>query len=250
MTIQDWINWHRIIGVIATVLILVLVITGLALNHINDLRLDEIYIENGTLLDWYGIAPEKALISYTAGNHRITQIDSRLYLNETEIPDNSEALQGAVILDDVIVLTFENSLYLITEQGELVEKITGVQSLPTTLQSVGLDNSGKIIIRAAGAVLYSDANMEVWKPYPGNNVNWSVSENLPESMEKNLVRLYRGRGLSLERAVADLHSGRIFGSMGIYLIDISGIIFIVLTGTGWWLWFKRRALQKEINGEL
>lgn len=250
MTIQDWINCHRTIGFVATVLFLVLVTTGLAINHIEDFRLDEIYIENDTLLDWYGITPGEALLSYSAGEHRITQIESRLYLNETGIPDNTQELRGAVILEEIIILAFTNSLYLITPEGELVEKITELEGLPPNLQSVGTAGGDKIIIRTPGAVLYSDMNLQTWKSYSGNDVQWSNPEKLPEFLETNLIRLYRGKGLTLERVIVDLHSGRIFGSLGIYLVDISGIIFMVLASTGWWLWIKRRALQKQIDREL
>jgi uncharacterized iron-regulated membrane protein len=41
-----------------------------------------------------------------------------------------------------------------------------------------------------------------------------------------------------------------FGGAGVFLVDVSGIIFIILSITGWWLWIKRRALQKQINGRL
>lgn len=250
MTIQDLINWHRTIGFIATLFILVLVVSGLALNHSGTLKLDRIFIENEMLLDWYGISPEQAPVSYRAGAHWVTQIDNRLYLDEGEIADNPEHLLGVVSSANILVLAFSDSIYLITEQGDLIEKITRRQGLPDRLKGIGLGRDGEILIRTRAIVLSSDMDLQTWKPYPDTEVNWSASDRPPAALEKTLIRRYRGKGLSLEKLIVDLHSGRIFGGAGVYLVDLSGIIFIILSMTGWWVWIKRRAIQKEINSRL
>lgn len=250
MTIQGLINWHRTIGFIATIFIVILVISGLALNHSGDLKLDEIYIENDMVLDWYGIAPKKSPVSYRAGGRLVTQIDQRVYLDDTEITGSSESLLGTVETADIIVLAFTHSIHLITQDGELIEKVTGTQGLPGKLQGIGLGPGGEIIIRSGGAVYYSDTDMQVWRPYTDTGGVWSVAGKPDAAMEKKLIRKYRGKGLSVEKLLGDFHSGRIFGRLGVYLVDLSGIIFITLSITGWWVWMKRRAIQKEINGKL
>ena len=250
MTIQDWINWHRTIGFIATVFIIALVISGLALNHSGDLKLDRIFIENDLVLNWYGITPEKPPVSYRTGGRLVTQIDQRVYLDDTEITGNSEPLLGAAATADFIVLAFTRSFHLITRDGGLIEKVTGMQGLPGELQGLGLGPGGEIIIRSGGAVYYSDTDMQVWRHYHETAVVWSVGETPAGTMEKKLIRKYRGKGLSLEKLLGDFHSGRMFGRLGVYLVDLSGIIFIILSVTGWCVWMKRRAIQKEINGKL
>jgi hypothetical protein len=250
MTIQGWINWHRTIGFIATIFILFLVVSGLALNHAGDLKLDRKYIENEMILDWYGIAPQRAPVSYQAGSHRVTQIDNRLYLDEDEIQDNPEVLRGVVSSGQFMALAFSSSIYLITGQGDLIEKITREQGLPADLHAIGLGRDGEILIRSGHTVFYSDTDMQTWRQYPYSGGYWSGSDKLPGNLERTLIRKYRGKGLSLEKLLLDLHSGRIFGGAGVYLIDLSAIIFIILAVSGWWLWLKRRALQKKINSSL
>lgn len=250
MTIQGLINWHRTIGFIATIFIVVLVISGLALNHTGELKLDEIYIENDLVLDWYGIAPQKAPVSYRAGRHLVTQIDQRVYLDDVEITGNSESLMGAVGSADFIVLAFTHSIHLITQEGELIEKVTGLQGLPGEIQGLGLGPGGEIIIRSGGVVFYSDPGMQAWSPDKETAGFWSVNEKPAVPMEKKLIRMYRGKGLSLEKLLGDVHSGRILGRLGVFLVDLSGIIFVILSITGWWVWMKRRALQKVINDKL
>ena len=250
MTIQDLISWHRSLGIIATLFIIMLVVSGLVLNHAGTLKLDRIFIENEMLLDWYGIAPAKAPVSFPLGRHRVTQIDEHLYLDDREIEGSAEELRGGVTLAHILVLAFPGRLYLLTEQGNLIEKISRAQGLPRDISNVGLGGNGELLVRTPGGVLCTDEDMVAWEPCRDTGGNWSVSEKLPGALEKELMRSYRGKGLSLEKVLVDLHSGRIFGQAGVYLVDISAIIFIIMALSGWWLWLKRRALQKEINGRL
>jgi uncharacterized iron-regulated membrane protein len=64
-----------------------------------------------------------------------------------------------------------------------------------------------------------------------------VSPGLKETLEKT----YRGVGLPLERVMLDLHSGRILGRAGVYLVDTAAVLFLLLAISGVWLWARRRA---------
>jgi len=248
MKLQNWINWHRTLGFAATIFVLVLSVTGLLLNHTNDLKLDEIYVENDMLLDWYGIAPEKSLLSYRSASHWLTQIDGRLYLDETEITGDSEKLLGTVMSGDIIIAAYMHSLYLFTQTGELIEKLTVQRGVPAELLGIGLGPEDEIIVRSHDSNYYTNAEMQDWMPYPKVFSNWSTSDSMPESMEKNILRIYRGKGITLEKLLIDVHSGRILGTAGAFLVDLAAIIFIVLAISGWCVWLKRRAMLRQLNG--
>ena len=55
-----------------------------------------------------------------------------------------------------------------------------------------------------------------------------------------LLESFRGRGLTLERVMLDLHSGRIFGDFGIYIMDAAAVALLWLSGSGLWVWWSRR----------
>ena len=42
----------------------------------------------------------------------------------------------------------------------------------------------------------------------------------------------------------DLHSGRIFGEYGVYLMDAAAVALLWLSGSGLWVWWQRRRKQK------
>jgi hypothetical protein len=57
---------------------------------------------------------------------------------------------------------------------------------------------------------------------------------------ESLGLLYRGRGLSLERLLLDLHSGRVFPRTSPWLLDMVGIGLVALSLFGLLLWWRRR----------
>lgn len=53
-------------------------------------------------------------------------------------------------------------------------------------------------------------------------------------------QLFRGRILPWERVILDLHSGRIFGPWGPWLMDAAAILLLFLAGSGVSIWWKRQ----------
>ena len=75
--------WHRRIGLLALVLVIILAITGIMLNHTEKLNLDNTFINNSLLLSWYGIEPEEEPISFriknSMGDHVISAWQKQLF---------------------------------------------------------------------------------------------------------------------------------------------------------------------------
>ena len=53
MNIQFWVNWHKWIGIVATLFVIILSITGVLLLHADGLKLYQRYIEDEWLLNIY-----------------------------------------------------------------------------------------------------------------------------------------------------------------------------------------------------
>ena len=149
MKLQDLVTWHKWLGVFATIFIIILSITGVMLIHTVDLNLQEKFVDSGWLLRWYEISPKNLPRSYAIDDRIFTQIDERLYLDNLELVGNDEVLLGAIKVDNEFVIAFENSLFLLTPEGELIERLTSLQGLPQGLLYMGLSLDDRIFIKTS-----------------------------------------------------------------------------------------------------
>ena len=76
----------------------------------------------------------------------------------------------------------------------------------------------------------SGSDIAVFTPWDGvGEIQWSTP-SLPTADEREaLESAWRGRGLTVERVLLDLHSGRLFALSGKVILDIVGIGMILLS---------------------
>ena len=233
-------KWHRKVGITAAFFVMLLVVSGLLLNHTDNLNLQNIFVKNDTLLEWYHIQPKGQIKAFRVEKHWFTQIDSRLYFDQSELAVHIENLLGAVRISDGFVIALDESLLILTLSGEIVEGISGTDGVPAGVKSIGLSERGDVVISAAHGSYLADIDAPEWQEYKGSSVTWSDSREIPKDLYGQLLILYRGKGLPLERVIQDLHSGRILGDAGILLVDFMALLFLLLAMSGVWMWFKYR----------
>ncbi|MGB5443246.1 MAG: PepSY domain-containing protein [Gammaproteobacteria bacterium] len=237
--------WHRYMGLAASLFVILLTITGLALNHTEELGLDSSSVHSDILLDWYGIHAPDISKSYRAGIHRVTEVGDSIYWNTLKIPGLATPLIGVVETTDLIIVGVEDRLLLFTAQGELVEQLGSAAGVPSGMQAIGLTADGKLAIRTPQGYYRVDADFIDWHKTDSVAAIWTQSDQPSPQFEQALKASWRGTGLPLERVVLDLHSGRILGSRGVYLVDAAAVLFLLLAVTGVWLWGKRRTSARR-----
>ncbi|MEN8107705.1 MAG: PepSY domain-containing protein [Pseudomonadota bacterium] len=233
--------WHRWIGLTAAAFVAVLSVTGLLLNHTGELALDSQHVHSPVLLDWYGVQVPDEMRSFTVGQHVVTQVGDSIYWDTTLIPQLSAKLIGAVDFPEFVVAAVEGELLLFTHSGELVERLGGAAGVPAGMQAVGISPRGTLAIHAAHGFYQTDDMFLEWQETDTLEAEWMRAGSPAPELRAALEQAYRGTGLSLERVLLDLHSGRILGSGGIYVVDAAAILFLLLAISGIWLWGKRRA---------
>jgi hypothetical protein len=233
-------KWHRKGGITAAFFVMLLVATGLLLNHTDKLNLQNIFVQSENLLGWYHIQPEGQMKGFRVDQHWLSQIDGRLYFDQIELADHIEDLYGAVHISDGFVVALDGSLLILTQSGELVERLSGSEGVPAGIKSIGTSSRGDIVIKAAHGDYIADLDATEWQEQEGLLVNWSVPAEIPENLSEQLLTLYRGKGLPLERVILDIHSGRILGQAGVLLVDFMAVLFLLLAMSGVWMWYKYR----------
>jgi hypothetical protein len=238
--------WHRYIGLGAALFVIVLAVTGVMLNHTDQLDLQDRKVNHEWLLHWYGIIPPEPL-SYATSGQRVTQLGSRLYIDSNPIPEKTTGqLMGALQLDDIYLLAFPNEVELYTPQAELIDRVR----TPSAIDAIGT-TQGLILVRSQRGWWKFNDDMSEWMSatVDKNSVSWSMpSSALPQELEIQFRKNNRGAGLPLERVILDLHSGRLFGQYGVLLMDGAALLMLFLGFSGLWVWLdrlrKRRAHRR------
>lgn len=237
--------WHRYIGVSAALLVAILAATGLMLNHTETLRLDSHYVSNNWLLDQYGIHAPTDIRSYQLHHRWLSQWNKRLFLEQTEIGKTDETLRGALFYNNMLLVALKSEVWLLTAKGELIDKLGVNEGIPTGINRIGITHNGQLAVMAAHGIYTADRDLLTWQHTPSAITVWVSSKNLPAPLYQQLLEKYRGHGLSLERIILDLHSGRIFGRYGIYVMDTAAMLMLFLSFSGSWIWIIRQIRNRQ-----
>ena len=105
------------LGLIGTIFIILLSVTGILLLHTNEFNLQQRLVANGVILDWYDINPQQSPRSFRIADRWVIQLDEQVYLDRHAISATDEKLLGAINLEGIVVLGYENFIDLIFRYG-------------------------------------------------------------------------------------------------------------------------------------
>lgn len=234
--------WHRRLGALVAVLVLLLSLTGIALNHTEALGLDERYVTSGWLLDWYGVEPPEGGFGFVAGDRRITLLGDHLYAGRRLVGEPFNALHGAVVAEGMLAIAADGDVLLLTPELELVERLDRYQGVPEGLRDLGVTDEGRLVVRTESGLWLADEQWLSWSSIPERGgIGWAAAAEPPAALLADLRRDFRKRMLTLERALLDLHSGRLFGRFGPWVMDLAALLMAVLAVSGFWLWTASRS---------
>lgn len=227
-------RWHRRLGLAAALLVLLAAVTGIVINHADALGLPQRHLQAPWLLRLYGIAPPVLRGAWPAGPRWVSQWGTRLALDEQPLPaPEVEQVLGVFALGDWLVVADRQQLVVLGSRGELIDRL----AMPAGSAAVRAAAAGSaVVVEAAdGRQLRSDEALSTWSaaatPAPAT---WAVAQSLPAKMHDALLARWRGGGISVERLLLDLHSGRWLGRGGVWLMDAAAIVLIVLAASGAW----------------
>ena len=231
--------WHRRIGLFAVLFIIFLVLTGIALQHSDDLNLPSKFLTNTWLLNYYGIRPNH-ITTYQLSDQTISHAGETIYLSGKPTDVHTDALHGAVVTHDQIVLATSDSIIVCDHNGSILDEFTTLDGLSEAPLGIALTDQQDLVIRGANAYWMGNSDFTKWHMFEGSNLEWATP-SAPSSVLRSMIESYdMGMQISLERFLLDAHSGRFFGKYGVYVIDAAAILVLTLSITGIWLWFTRR----------
>ena len=240
--------WHRRIGLFALVLVIILAITGIMLNHTERLNLDNTFVNNSTLLNWYGIKPKDEPVSFRIENETqsyvISAWNNQLFFDAIKVATLEQSVHGAIGAEQFIVVALDNEIILLSYDGEFIERISTSISF-SNIQRLGMKYKRPVIETSEPLYYMADEHILDWDVIINEDIKWTEQYTLNDDELEQLLVAYRGNGLKLERVMLDLHSGRIFGSFGVYLMDAAAIALLWLSLSGLWVWNSRQRKMRK-----
>ena len=238
---------HRTFGAGAALFIIFMVLSGLIINHSNGLGLDQRHVSQPLLLSWYGLGKPEHIHSFAVGDDWLSFAGSQLFLNDMPVSSISDGI-GAVFNGDMLIAAGSDELLLLDSGGQLIERQPWGPSGAGPIESIGLLPNGVVIVKSLERFWLADTALLSWKPIDNTIAEpvWSRSEPAPEALLETITRQYRGNGLSLERLLLDIHSGRIFGPIGMLVYDLLALVlgFLAVSGLVLWLRGQRNGKRK------
>lgn len=241
-------SFHRLLGAGAAIFVLFMVLSGLALNHSNDLGLDQRHVSQATLLDWYGLGAPERMQSYSMGNDWLSFAGSQVYLNGASVATLSNGI-GAVAYDDIVIAAGSDELLLLDRAGALIERLPWGPPGAGSIEALGVfeDNA---VVRTANRFWQADSQLLSWEAIGEvpRATRWSSPAPAPGDLLQAITRQYRGEGIKLERLLLDIHSGRFFGKGGVFFYDLVALAVGFLAVSGLVLWMRGKRNGKR-NGK-
>lgn len=241
---------HRWAGVVALAFLVMLSLTGIALNHASVLGLDQRFVAAPWLLRWYGMDVPDIAASYEAVNaigradQVVSLVGNRLFVGAWPSVQGVGALRGAAATGNGTVVLTDRELLMLSSRGELLDRVPIALDAGATTTSVGLvAGAGAIVVETSDGIIAFDAAMLDRSDVPhGSERILRSRKSVPsEALRAEIAAAYRGPGLSLERLVYDLHSGRWLESTGVLLMDLVALLVVFLAISGVIVWLRPRA---------
>ncbi len=232
-------HWHKYLGLFAGVFTLWITLSGVLLNHSPEFGLDQKQLPNSWALTRLNTQAPSVIGYKTGGQQWVIQLNDRLYLNSQQIATNSGLLIGAISLPQMLVVATAESLWLFDHTGQLIEHMGWRLMLPSLPKKIAIATEGQLIVYADNKWYSSDDALFNWQPVTARNFHLVQPTQLPEKMTQQLTEGYSGKSMSYEQLLLGLHTGRIFGKYGVYLIDLIAIILATLAISGFTVWLRR-----------
>ncbi len=230
-------HWHKRLGLSALVVVLLLSITGILLNHTDGLKLNQVQIHQAWLNDWYGIDIPQVSQGISLNRQWFIQVGKSVYFNQTQLTEGE--LQGAWKTPFGFLLALKSRALLTTDQGEAIDWLNYPDN--RTLQRLEFDKHTLYFRMNDGAVWQVNTDWTRLTPVASEpkSLNRVALTPVPDNVKKPLQNALYRQGLSLERLILDIHSGRFFGSYGHWVMDGFAIIFIIISLSGFWIYLKQ-----------
>ena len=230
---------HKFTGIAVCVFLIHLSITGIFLNHTEDLGLDEKYTASPMILALYNISMPSQEESFLVDNIFISRFGDQVFMGNQPIIKSENPIIGAALSNQVLFIAFPNEMVLLTQEGELIERISSTAELPENIQKLGISED-ILYLKTSDLVWQSSDQAQAWELSDSDFNDWSNEVVIPDQQTKQIEMYFSGKGVSLEQFFLDLHNGNIIKNFGKWFLDLIAIFLLLLSISGIWIWLRKK----------
>lgn len=231
-------TWHRILGLTGAAFLLLLVITGILLQHPDGLGLDRRFASAPSLLRWYGIDAPDVGVVYADERAIYAQLAGRTFRDAQPLDEVEGELRGVASVAGLGLVATDAGVWLYDPEGRFVDRFDA-PGMAIRLGRVGDD----VVLESDRGRYRADPSLIEWRASAIVPRLWSTPRPASAEEVRALQASYLAQVLSWERVLLDLHSGRLFGPAGPFLIDAGALVLLVTALTGLFLALGPRGSQ-------
>ena len=229
-------KFHKWIGLIASVWLLLLASTGFLLQHSQKWQLDQKYINNAAILKFYGIGEQ--FIAFKQGNKQLIQLDNQLIQNNKVTIKLEENINSALYHQDYWIIATDTQIIWVDEKGQIIQTLDEIDGLNVPINKIGKQskNGNQEIIYKSQDQTFNIESELIQTNDATALIEWPkiyTNQNIKEKSIKLSSKDY----LSFEQFIFDIHAGITTPSL---LNDIAAISLIILSISGIFLFFRKR----------
>jgi len=240
-------KWHRRVGILSALFVILLSITGILLNHTTAFSLDKYFVSSSWLLDLYSV-DRPSVRSFSMGERWLSESGSRIYIDEDYLAVCEGSLVAGLAFEAYWLAVCHAEILLFSLDYELIERIGRSQGLPTPIQ-----RSGKCqqvaCLKSKGENYMIDVDALEWQRTDMSDaisVDWRTPAIAPSEIIASIEVQARAHIVSVEKVVLDLHAGRFLGKLGPLIMDAVAILFLLFAGSGIYMWAMKESRHKNV----
>lgn len=244
-------QWHQRIGLTAAFFVLWLGVSGTLLTRSNELGFDTARLRWDWLTAMYGLRAEAPRMGFEAAGHWMAATKENTLLDAREVSPRLPAPVGFVSLAGAsgpqLFIGTPESLVITTVAGERIDELRAPILPISAIRRIGVTAAGAIAVQDYDAYESSDGG-NTWTPVLPQSVTWSEPKPLPAAQRSDIEKFARP-SILVEQVLIDLHSGRLFGVVGAWIITLIGVLALMLSISGVWTWWRiRQSRRKAASG--
>ncbi len=245
-------EWHKRAGLGAFLFMGWLGVSGIALNQSASWGLDAARVDWPWLMAVYGLHAQSPETGFKFRDHWLAVSGEHSILDGKPLSMQVKPPIGVVWSGDsahqTLVIASYDGVLLLKPDGSRIDELQAGLMLPvSSIKRIGTaeKNTAMAVIEDEG--LYGSVDGESWNKLPAKTiVRWSEPTALTASQRKQFENNARP-SVAVEQLLIDLHSGRLFGRLGPYVIDLVGLAALWLAMSGvWMMWRTNQARKRNV----